>query len=998
MRLHRLQLSAFGPFADVIDVDLDLLGADGLFLLHGDTGAGKTTLLDAISFALFGRVPGARNDAKRLRCDRADPSTRTFVRIEATLGGRRVEIVRSPAYLRAKARGTGMTEEKHKVLLRWLDAPPDGGDAAVTGGSAGAEGLTRAEEVGLAVKDLLGMSADQFFQVVLLPQGDFARFLRSDTAEREVLLERLFDTGRFGTIEEWFSGERRASGARVREHRERIGRLVARAAEAAGRPGGPDEQDLAEWLADLRDRLADDAAVSAERADRMRKRFVAADQRLRVAVKLAERLTRLRILQERQGELERAAGERASWRRSLAAHAEAAPLVAAGLQATRLASRARDQLGVVDRLRSAAEARLTPNEDLPKTAVDLRVLSARTRVSSGALTGLVLLSGEQERDRAALVTLQASHAEVVRRVADLEVVLAELPGAIATDTVRADVSRAAAERIGALAEQAVAARALLDATEAVDRARSGLVLAAALSVAATDEHQRAVDRRQHLVERRILGMAAELAAGLQGGDSCPVCGSPDHPRLAVSEAGAVTPAQVAAAEKSERVAASARTAASAGHESALVSLARAETLAHGRTRDEATESFAAVSAHLQQESQLAAELPSVQAGLAKLLAQQQAAERERQELNGLQGMHAAEIVRLTAAIDDRSDRISEGCAGFPDVRARQQHLVELADSLDRLAAASELLDTADVLEAEAANSLTASIAASSFLDLGAARAAGAVDAEDLAQRLRAAEDELTGITARLSDPELVGLDPSAEPEVTGARDDAASARSSAENAATGAAAAAARRDQVTVATANLASAWRSMEPVLTADAELAALTDVILGKGQNARAMSLRTYVLAAKLGQVAQSAGQRLSAMSGGRYTFEQSLEKEARGRSGGLGLDILDAFSGLVRPAKTLSGGESFLASLSLALGLADVVAAEAGGRQLDTMFIDEGFGSLDADTLDMVMGTLDDLRAGGRIVGVVSHVDELRQRIPSRLRISRTPAGSELQMSTG
>ena len=212
-----------------------------------------------------------------------------------------------------------------------------------------------------------------------------------------------------------------------------------------------------------------------------------------------------------------------------------------------------------------------------------------------------------------------------------------------------------------------------------------------------------------------------------------------------------------------------------------------------------------------------------------------------------------------------------------------------------------------------------------------------------------------------------------------------------------AAAAAARRgEQVGVAVRNLVGAWRALEPVLTADAELAALTDVILGKGQNSRSMSLRTFVLAAKLAQVALSAGERLAAMSGGRYTFVQSQEKEARGRSGGLGLDIFDAFSGLVRPAKTLSGGESFLASLALALGLADVVAAEAGGRQLDTMFIDEGFGSLDSDTLDMVMGTLDELRAGGRTVGLVSHVEELRQRIPSRLRITRTAAGSELELS--
>ena len=142
----------------------------------------------------------------------------------------------------------------------------------------------------------------------------------------------------------------------------------------------------------------------------------------------------------------------------------------------------------------------------------------------------------------------------------------------------------------------------------------------------------------------------------------------------------------------------------------------------------------------------------------------------------------------------------------------------------------------------------------------------------------------------------------------------------------------------------------------------------------------------------------QRLERMSAGRYGVVHSTDRESRGKAGGLGLDIFDAWSGLVRPAKTLSGGESFLASLALALGLADVVASEAGGRVLDTLFVDEGFGGLDSDTLDLVMGTLDELRAGGRVVGVVSHVTELQQRIPNRLRVLRTPLGSAIEMHTG
>src|SRR6476469_2628159 len=154
MRIHRLELTAFGPFAGTESVDLDAVGADGLFLVHGDTGAGKTSLLDAVAFALFGRVPGARNDARRLRCDRAPAHVVTTVRLLATVGGHRVEIIRRPEYLRPKARGTGSTLQRGKVGMRWLDPPPIGAPGARI------EGLTRVDEVGDAVIDLLGMSAE----------------------------------------------------------------------------------------------------------------------------------------------------------------------------------------------------------------------------------------------------------------------------------------------------------------------------------------------------------------------------------------------------------------------------------------------------------------------------------------------------------------------------------------------------------------------------------------------------------------------------------------------------------------------------------------------------------------------------------------------------------------------------------------------------------------------------------------------------------------------
>lgn len=195
--------------------------------------------------------------------------------------------------------------------------------------------------------------------------------------------------------------------------------------------------------------------------------------------------------------------------------------------------------------------------------------------------------------------------------------------------------------------------------------------------------------------------------------------------------------------------------------------------------------------------------------------------------------------------------------------------------------------------------------------------------------------------------------------------------------------------------------WAAVDriaPLQRAHDELARLAEVVAGRGENNRRMSLRSYVLAARLEEVALAGSVRLRRMSGGRYEFVHTDAAGPRGRRGGLGLDIRDDYTGAIRPAKTLSGGETFMASLALALGLADVVAAESGGLVMDTLFIDEGFGSLDADTLDAVMGVLDELRSGGRVVGVVSHVDEMRQRIPSRLHVIRGRTGSRLETSLG
>ncbi|WP_145977650.1 AAA family ATPase, partial [Rhodococcus sp. BS-15] len=302
MRLHSLEISAFGPFAGTETVDFDALGADGLFLLHGHTGAGKTTVLDAVAFALYGTVPGARREGKRLLSDHAAKGAVPQVTLEATLGGRRIRIVRSPEFLRPKLRSTGTTKQHAKASLTWLDGR--------------GQNLTRLNEIGDAVNALLGMSADQFFQVVLLPQGEFARFLRADSDERGNLLERLFDTGRFGDVEEWFAQRRRELAAELSDAHHAIDIMLGRVSQASGvpEPAGEDgeQPDPLEWAADVLDDARQNRTLAQGRAvliDAAARRASAALTKATIVVDLQRRraLAEGQLAQYREGETARAA-------------------------------------------------------------------------------------------------------------------------------------------------------------------------------------------------------------------------------------------------------------------------------------------------------------------------------------------------------------------------------------------------------------------------------------------------------------------------------------------------------------------------------------------------------------------------------------------------------------------------------------------------------------------------------------------------------------------
>jgi exonuclease SbcC len=515
------------------------------------------------------------------------------------------------------------------------------------------------------------------------------------------------------------------------------------------------------------------------------------------------------------------------------------------------------------------------------------------------------------------------------------------------------------------------------------------------SQAAIDAHQAARESMLDIRERRLLGMAAELAGGLVDGEHCPVCGSPDHPLPAAGEA-----AQVTAAD--EREAARREQAADAARQEAARKLARAEqglaTLLdrlRGRNIDELDDALrAAVEAH-EHAVRLAAEHRRLRERLRVLESESDTVMTRLRDAEKEAIGYALEQAALSERLGERAERLAAARGEHRDVAARRAHLLSVAERLDALASTSAEQAVAQARVEEQAAVVREAVEVAGFPDVGTALAAARADHAALERRLGDVTAREAGLRQVLADPELVGVDPGLRVEVGPAADAYTVAR--VEMDAAIAAARLARQRVVDVAelAGRLRAVWATLGPALAEFEELSALTDVVNGRGQNARKMSLRAYVLAARLEEVAIAATERLQRMSDGRFSFVHTDVAGPRGTRGGLGLDVLDAYSGSTRSAKTLSGGETFLASLALALGLADVVAAETGGALLDTLFVDEGFGMLDANTLDEVMDTLDELRAGGRVVGLVSHVDELRERIPTQLRVHKSRTGSRVEL---
>lgn len=985
MRIHHIELQAFGSFPGTERIDFDALADSGLFLLSGPTGAGKTTILDAICFALYNEVPGARRGrTDELRCHHADEDTLTQVVLEASIAGRRLEITRIPAQLRRRRRGAGMTNQTAQVAVREF----------VNG-----EWVARAsrqEDTKLLVEELLRLSASQFQQVVLLPQGRFAEFLRASSADRLPLLQALFDTSRFVDIEDWLREEERRTGKVVRNLDEKITFAIENLARELD-VDPPDPAEGLNWLDDVLE-WQDALKTAADKA------VQAAASILHDSNEVAERERRLASDQQSHGEA-------VARHEELEARQPEDDAKRARLSQARRAERVRplldecrrltDELAEAEEGRHQATTRLDAvrpgrssdsDEDLERTRDELilrigtiddaiEIESVELPAARGKVAIATKALEEEERNLRAVTAALDEHKRSLEQdqatLARREDARQAHPDAITAKEV-ADQALRDGKQLAGLQDDRGKAAGKLEAAEAAQRS--------------------ARERKVEVLGRRLAGLAAELAAELEAGSPCPVCGADEHPVPATPTDAHATQDELEAAEGLLLEANDELTRLRTQVEDLEVRIAQLDGALGHRSLDELQD---AVLKANQAEGDLAA---AIEAGneAAKRLA---AAEEIREGL--VQRKHAHELRTPVLQLElKNANLLVERLEGkVRDARGDHTSLAEHRRLVDEeRGAIVELLElrrrtTALTGQLEQTRKNAEAEASSAGFDSLAAATAAVLHDDDLAaldEEVCQIDNERARVKGILSDERLqrASLAPPADPRA--AEERAAEAHETHTQRVTEAASVAARHGLIDRCRSEVRTWNDERGPLGERHNVVRTLFNLARGETGGASAnqrMRLTSYVLSARLQLVAEAASTRLHHMSQGRYSLRQTDEAATGREAGGLGLEVVDAYSNSTRSTNSLSGGESFAASLALALGLADVVAAEAGGATLDTLFIDEGFGSLDEDSLGSVLDILDDLRSGGRTIGVVSHVSEMKDRIPIHLTIEKSDRGSRI-----
>jgi exonuclease SbcC len=868
MRIHHLTIQGFGPFKNKQEIDFDALSQDKIFMLEGPTGAGKSSIIDAIVFALYGvtaheAATKSGPAGQRVRSDYCEAGDETKVCIDFSTGGARYKVTRTAAYDAPKKSGEGTTPVNAKAILEFIEPPY--------------EAINQVKEVNLRIKEELRLDNEQFSQMVVLPQGDFASFLHASTEKRREVLESIFKTffydkikGQLDVRAKEFQGLLAQQSQEINHH---VRNLEKEWVESKG------ELDFKRLEALLNDKNEARETQNLE---------------LKGAIDL------LRPNSEKQTQ-ERDAVEKVL-----------NPLKAelALLEDSKEKIKAKTDLSTeLEALSSKAD-----EMDLKESQLLIR------QKASGLQTLLESRDSANDAMEEALEEIDEDYAEMTST--EVKARIKELNVKVPALSRKADAAQKAESELDDL-------EVLLE--ESIDnelkiKALPSLVSKVSALEKKLDGAKKKVKEYRALEKESYIGLAAKK---LKKGQPCPVCGSEEHPNP-------VNNKSIFDQDEMDRL-------------EEIVAEVDADL---SELRYELKDATSASKKKFKPSAELKAtkkKLEKSASDTEKIQSEYEDAQQELSDLNDClqhfidyESAEKSKVVSETKIESEMKRLKIEDEDTLIEILATDEEALraEVSSYTDRIKEINALLAQPDFKKLPDANVLEEKIST-------------------LSQKVSELEQELSLINDQLAVVERINE--------------------------------------------SLSSAQTGISAALDEIAELRETGDPYLKlqgwvDGKNTAGLSLTNFVLQERLEMILEFASRHLRRMSNGKYEFRLHEDKQGRSQKAGLGITIMDYFAGKERPAETLSGGETFYASLALALGLVEVVKGDNGGIELGTLFIDEGFGSLSDDTLEEVLDVLEDLREQ-RVIGIISHVEGMKTQIPMRLEVRPTEAGpSTVKMAIG
>lgn len=1046
MKPRYLKVEAFGPFADAQHLYFDRLGDQALFLIHGVTGAGKSAILDALCFALYGETAGKEREAAQMRCQFSPANVLTRVELVFTLGDKTYRIERFPTQERPKARGEGTTTQQTKAHLWSLqNINAEAFDTLDVVDASETTLLAKsALETTRAVEALTGLNAEQFRQIMVLPQGKFREFLMANSNDREKIFSRLFQTQFYSRIE----SELKQQASDIRQ------KLQGQIDQKAGLLSAlevNDENELNEKI----NKLQPELALSKKNLEEKEAARRAAQAALAAAQAIEQQFVQLEKIEAELGQVQ--------------AQQTSVDEVAARLSKARSADRvanvfermqeANDQLDEIGkRIEATHESLSQAQADVARKRTTKDAAEKRQQALPGLYRKQSLwqsLQPKVEKFHQLTAQLEQKKAQLQQQEKrEKELTQQKIQSAEAIDSIEGEIQK----KDDAIRSAERAQTYLLEAK----RLHGDAVRIAKLQSTQEQLESEIEERSKQLEQQKVqcekqtlktkslekdwhLGHAARLAQELRDNTACPVCGSEDHPHPASEHLNQSLVSDAELEAQRQALADAERSYSECLHAMEVARVKQADLTdqyqqawqlfltqaqafhhdmpIHSWPWDSLDQSQAALEKTVSMLNTQVTGLPQLRSEYASSKDQKtelqrrhreqtEALERLLQEFQsdkkmaltletqvGDLGLELDQELRETQPLEARLKNLDAEIRGLiSEWEQAQQAEAEASVQYAKLqSGAQELQEQRAVAEEKAREALQnwdSVLSGSIFADIQAFDAArSSVETQEHWQtqvtqheqrilRLHSQKEQLLEQLGQATRPALEQLDKQLA-QCTADADDALQQWQVLDR----------QRQNIEEVSQKLRKLKKKNAALDEAYALVGTLSDV--ANGNSATKISLQRFVLSVLLDEVLEEASHRLQQLSAGRYTLVRKFEKNKGARASGLDLEVQDFHTGAQRAVATLSGGESFMAALALALGLSDTVQAYAGGIRLDMLFVDEGFGSLDRDALDRAIEVLMELQDSGRTIGVISHVSELKEQINLRVEVRRSAKGSEIMM---